>query len=59
MAHKLRGRKLDPIHPGKILQEDLADIGISINQLGRDLHVPVNRVSEIINGKRGITQIRR
>ena len=54
MAHK-KAKKLDPIHPGKILKEDLADVGISINQLGRDLRVPVNRISEIVNGKRGIT----
>ena len=30
-------------------------MGVSINQLGRDLRVPVNRISEIVNGKRGIT----
>jgi antitoxin HigA-1 len=38
-----------------ILREDLQDAGISINQLGRDLRVPVNRISEIVNRKRGIT----
>src|SRR4051812_34638727 len=55
MSHKPRSQKLPPIHPGKILREDLDDSGISINRLGRDLRVPVNRISEIINGKRGIT----
>jgi len=30
-------------------------LGISINQLSRDLSVPVNRISEIVNGKRSIT----
>ena len=48
-------RRLAPIHPGIILKEDLTDSGVSINQLGRDLRVPVNRISEIVNGKRGIT----
>lgn len=30
-------------------------LGISINALARDLDVPPNRVSEIVNGKRAIT----
>ena len=55
MSRKTAPRKLTPIHPGIILREDLANSGVSINQLGRDLRVPVNRVSEIVNGKRGIT----
>lgn len=44
-----------PIHPGVILQEDLADAAISINELARSLQVPVNRMSRIIRGERGIT----
>ena len=48
-------KKLAPIHPGTILREDLEDAGVSINQLGRDLRVPVNRISAIVNGRRGIT----
>ena len=55
MPRKTAHRRLDPIHPGTILREDLDDVGISINKLGRDLRVPVNRISEIVNGKRGIT----
>ena len=47
---------LDPITPGEILREDfLEPLDISINQLARDLSVPPNRISEIINGKRGMT----
>jgi addiction module HigA family antidote len=30
-------------------------LGISINKLARDLSVPPNRISEIVNGKRAIT----
>jgi addiction module HigA family antidote len=30
-------------------------LGISINQLSRDLSVPPNRISEIVSGRRGIT----
>ena len=47
---------LDPITPGEILREDFMEpLGISINQLSRDLVVPPNRISEIVNGKRTIT----
>lgn len=47
---------LDPIKPGEILREDFMDqLGISINKLSRDLSVPPNRISEIVNGKRAIT----
>lgn len=47
--------KLPPLHPGVILAEDLRDIGVSLNQLARDLRVPMNRISAIVNGKRSIT----
>ena len=51
-----RPRRLPPVHPGEVLREDLLKpLGISINRLGRDLRVPVTRVSEIVNGRRGIT----
>lgn len=47
---------LDPIMPGEILREDFMEpMGISMNQLSRDIAVPPNRISEIINGKRGIS----
>ena len=47
---------LEPITPGEILREDFMDqLGISINKLSRDLSVPLNRISEIVNGKRAIT----
>ncbi len=47
---------LDPITPGEILKEDFMDtLGISINKLARDIAVPPNRISAIVNGKRAIT----
>lgn len=47
---------LNPIHPGEILLEEfMKPLDISINRLARELSVPPNRVSEIVNGKRGIT----
>ena len=51
-----RTKQLDPIHPGEILLEDfMKPLSISINQLARDLDVPPNRVSGIVNGIRSIT----
>ncbi len=45
-----------PVHPGKVLKLDLlVPIGMSINRLANELHVPANRLSQIIRGKRGIT----
>lgn len=47
---------LEPITPGEILRDDfMKPMGISMNQISRDIAVPPNRISEIINGKRGIT----
>jgi addiction module HigA family antidote len=47
---------LDAITPGEILRENFMEpLGISINQLSRDLSVPPNKISEIVNGKRPIT----
>jgi addiction module HigA family antidote len=51
-----KARRLPPVHPGEILREDLLKpLGISVNRLGRDLRVPVTRMSEIVNGRRGVT----
>lgn len=44
-----------PIHPGEILAEELAAVGISPTELARQIRVPPNRISQIINGKRAIT----
>jgi len=49
-------KQLDPIHPGEILFEDfMKPMAISINGLARDLDVPPNRISAIVNGTRSIT----
>ncbi len=53
---KKRTESLDPIHPGEILREEfLHPMEISLNQLARDLDVPLNRVSLIVSGARAIT----
>ena len=44
-----------PIHPGEHLAEELEELGISAAELARQIDVPVNRVTAILNGQRGIT----
>lgn len=47
---------LPPIHPGEILREDfLNPLGLSMNRLALDLHVPVTRIAEIVHERRSIT----
>ena len=43
------------IHPGEILAEELMELGISATELARQVRVPANRMTQIVNGKRGIT----
>ncbi len=43
------------MHPGEILKETLADLGISMNRLSQEIHVPANRISSMIAGQRSIT----
>ncbi len=45
-----------PVHPGEMLREEfMKPLGISINSLALELHVPVTRISQIVNERRGIT----
>lgn len=44
-----------PIHPGEILAEELAALHVSAAQLARQLKVPANRITGIINGERSVT----
>ena len=44
-----------PIHPGEILKEELKGLGMSANALALALHVPANRISQILNGRRNVT----
>lgn len=45
-----------PTHPGEILLRDfLEPMGVSQRELADAIHVPYQRINEIVNGKRGIT----
>jgi len=43
------------IHPGEHLAEQLTELGMSAAELGRQLKVPTNRITGILNGQRAIT----
>lgn len=43
------------IHPGEHLSEELKELGMSAAALARQLNVPTNRVTGILNGQRAIT----
>src|SRR5438874_8905574 len=44
-----------PIHPGEILADELAELQVSPTELARQIAVPPNRISQIIQGKRSVT----
>lgn len=43
------------IHPGEHLAEQLQELEMSAAELARNLQVPTNRITEILNGRRAIT----
>lgn len=47
--------KLRPIHPGKILADELRELGLTARAFAGALKVPHNRISAILNGQRGIS----
>jgi addiction module HigA family antidote len=46
---------LPPVHPGEILSDELAELSVSPTELARQLRVPHNRITQIVQGKRAIT----
>lgn len=52
----MTSKAFNPIPPGKILLEEfMKPLGVSINALAREIAVPPNRISDIVNGKHAIT----
>ena len=48
-------KKLKPVHPGEILREEfMVPFGLSMNKMAMDLRVPVTRIADIVNERRGI-----
>ncbi len=49
-------KKLSPIHPGEILEEDfMKPLGLTQYRLAKDIGVSPIRISQIIRGERSIT----
>ena len=46
---------LNAIHPGEHLAEELKELNMSAAALARQLGVPTNRITGILNGERAIT----
>ena len=45
-----------PTHPGEMLSEEfLKPMGLTQRQLANSIHVPYQRINEIVNGRRGVT----
>ncbi len=46
----------EPTHPGEILREEfLQPMGITQRELAAGIHVPYQRINELVNRKRGVT----
>jgi antitoxin HigA-1 len=46
---------MEAIHPGEHLAEELNAMGMSAAEFSRQIGVPTNRVTQILNGRRSIT----
>ncbi len=46
---------MTPVHPGRILKRELAARAMAANRLALELKVPSGRITDILNGKRGIS----
>jgi antitoxin HigA-1 len=50
------GKTLPPIHPGETIKADVRQpLGMSVNQLAKDLGITAARLNDIVLGRRGIT----
>lgn len=49
-------RELEPVSPGELLREEfLVPMGISQYRLAKEIDVPAQRISAIVQGKRAVT----
>ena len=45
----------DPIHPGRFLADELEALNMSAPKLAEILHIPANRIYQILRGQRALT----
>jgi len=51
-----RDKLLAEMHPGRTILEDvLMPLGMSVNALAEELHVPTTRLNDIVRCRRGVT----
>jgi antitoxin HigA-1 len=43
------------IHPGEHLAQELEELGLSAAELARQIEVPTNRITSILNGERAVS----
>src|SRR5271169_5762412 len=49
-------RLMPPVHPGEVLRKDfMKPLGLTINKLALELHVPATRIGEIVHQRRRVT----
>jgi addiction module HigA family antidote len=48
-------RPIYPIHPGEVLAGELEELKMTAAALARELHVPSNRIYQLVAGKRAMT----
>ena len=53
--HQEEDHGVPAIHPGEHIAEELAAIDMSAADLARQLELPTNHITDLIDGKRGIT----
>jgi addiction module HigA family antidote len=46
---------MKPVHPGRILKRELEARAMSANRLALALRLPSGRITDILNGKRGVS----
>ena len=51
----MKKRPVYPIHPGEILADELAELDKNPTALARELHIPANRITQLVAGKRSMT----
>lgn len=48
---------LTPIHPGKVLQDELQEIEVSIDTLAKHIEISPTMIHEVCDGKRNMTAL--
>ena len=56
LADVVTGERIGPVAPGEVLRAEFMEpLGVSARALARDINVPPNRITGIINGERAIS----